>query len=119
MKTVLIADDDLFVRTFLRDVLSPEGYELLEAADGESALSAAREAKPDVVLLDLIMPKRSGLDVFGEIQRQSPASKILVISSLDAQSLVDQAMKMGAVGFVTKPFHPLEIAAAVKKAAGG
>src|SRR5687767_13192634 len=115
MKKVLIADDDVFVRTFLRDVLAAEAYELLDAADGESALAAAREAKPDVVLLDLIMPKRSGLDVFGEIRRQSPGSKILVISSLDAKSLVDQAMQMGAIGFVTKPFHPLEIAAAVKK----
>ena|SRR5689334_23032372 len=116
---ILIVDDDRFARTMLRDCLSGLECELSESADGEEALALVRKRVPDVILLDLMMPKMSGMQVLNELRAQKIRSKILVISSLDTQSLVDQALKAGADGFIAKPFHPIEIAGAVKQALEG
>jgi two-component system chemotaxis response regulator CheY len=113
--TVLLVDDDAFVRTVLRDALQEDGYNLLEAEDGEQALELIREHRPSVVLLDLFMPRKSGLEALGEITATAPECKVLVISSLDTEALVEQALRSGAAGFITKPFHPLEISSEVKR----
>lgn len=113
---VLIVDDDAFVRTLLSDALGNSGYTLLEAQDGDEALERVKKDKPAVVLLDLFMPKKSGLDALRDIRGAHPPCKVLVISSLDSESLIDQALRSGASGFIAKPFHPLEIAEEVRKA---
>ncbi len=115
MTNVLIVDDDAFVRAYLRDALAETGYGLLEAANGEEALELVASDRPEVVLLDLLMPKQSGLDALSKIRSVSPESRIIVISSLDGESLIEQAMAAGARGFVAKPFHPLEVVGAVRK----
>ena len=112
---VLIVDDDAFVRAYLKDALADTGYLLSEACNGEEAVNAVSSERPDVVLLDLLMPKQSGLDALTKIRLLSPESKIIVISSLDSDSLVAQALSAGARGFVAKPFHPLEVVGAVQK----
>ncbi|HZI09675.1 MAG TPA: response regulator, partial [Myxococcus sp.] len=66
--------------------------------------------------LDLFMPRRSGLEVLAAMKESSPETRVLIISSMDAEPVVAQAMAAGAVGFVGKPFHPLEIALAVRQA---
>ncbi|MCY1020394.1 response regulator [Pyxidicoccus sp. MSG2] len=116
--TLLLVDDDSFVRRILKDVIAETGIELrlLEAADGEEGLAVAAREKPAVMFLDLFMPKKSGLEVLGAIKSVSPGTRVLVISSMDAEPVVEQAMAAGAVGFVGKPFHPLEIASAVRQA---
>jgi two-component system chemotaxis response regulator CheY len=116
--TLLLVDDDTFVRRILKDVLAETGIELrlLEASDGEEGLELAAREKPDVMFLDLFMPRRSGLEVLGAIREVSPRTRVLVISSMDAEPVVEQALAAGAVGFVGKPFHPLEIASAVRQA---
>jgi two-component system chemotaxis response regulator CheY len=113
---LLIVDDDAFVRHLLRDLLSDEGYLFSEATNGEEAVAQVQKESPDVVLLDLLMPKMSGIQALAEIRKVMPDSRVLVISSLDSEGLIQQALGAGAVGFVVKPFHPLEIKAAVKKA---
>ncbi|MGI5860981.1 MAG: response regulator [Myxococcales bacterium] len=115
-KTVLIVDDDAFVRTTLRDLLAETGFELSDARDGEEALESIKKNQPDLVLLDLFMPRKSGLEVLAEIQRLTPSTRVLVISSLDADAIVESALERGAVGFIAKPFHPIEILAAVGEA---
>jgi two-component system chemotaxis response regulator CheY len=116
--TLLLVDDDTFVRRILKDVLAETGIELrlLEASDGEECLEVAAREKPDLMFLDLFMPRRSGLEVLGAIREVSPRTRVLVISSMDAEPVVEQALAAGAVGFVGKPFHPLEIASAVRQA---
>jgi len=116
--TLLLVDDDAFVRRLLRDALAESGLEfrLLEAGDGEEALQVASRELPELVLLDLFMPRRSGLDVLQAMKTASPGSRVIVISSMDAEPIVQQALDAGAVGFVGKPFHPLEIASAVRQA---
>lgn len=116
--TVLIVDDDLFVRRLLEDALSEGGLALrvFEAADGEEGLSVATRERPDVVLLDLFMPRRSGLELLALLREAVPETRVVVISSMDAEPVIEQAMQAGAAGFIAKPFHPLEIVSAVREA---
>ena len=113
---VLIVDDDAFVRVILKDALEGMGYRLLEAADGEEAVAQAALARPDVVLLDLMMPRQSGLEALSRIREVLPGSRVVVISSMDSESLIQQALSAGARSFISKPFHPLEIQGAVRQA---
>jgi two-component system, chemotaxis family, chemotaxis protein CheY len=116
--TLLVVDDDKFVRNLLRDAITESGLEVrvLEARDGQEGLELARRERPSVMLLDLFMPRRSGLEVLTAIRESSPETRVLIISSMDEESLVEQALTAGAVGFVGKPFHPLEIALAIREA---
>ena len=115
-KTILIVDDDSFVRVTLRDLLAEGDFELREAADGQEALELIGELGPDLVLLDLLMPRKSGMEVLAELNRTRPGMPVLVISSLDAEAMVEAALASGAAGFIAKPFHPIEILAAVQEA---
>lgn len=116
--TVLIVDDDLFVRRLLEDALTDSGLalRLLQAADGEEALAVAGRERPEVVLLDLFMPRLSGLEVLAQLRTEVPESRVVVISSMDAEPVIEQALQAGAAGFIAKPFHPLEIVSAVREA---
>jgi two-component system chemotaxis response regulator CheY len=116
--TLLLVDDDRFVRSLLRDAIHQTGLDvrLLEASDGQEGLEVATRERPALMLLDLFMPRRSGLEVLAAMKDSSPETRVLIISSMDAEPVVEQALNAGAVGFVGKPFHPLEIALAVRKA---
>jgi two-component system, chemotaxis family, chemotaxis protein CheY len=113
---VLIVDDDAFMRAVLRDALTPMGYELREAHDGEQALASLKEQPADLVLLDLVMPRKSGLEVLRALKAWPVKPRVLIISSMDAQALVDQALADGALGFLGKPTHPLEVQEQVRLA---
>jgi two-component system, chemotaxis family, chemotaxis protein CheY len=113
---VLVVDDDHFIRVAVRDALAEEHLELFEAADGEEALALIAAQHPALVLLDLLMPKKSGLEVLPEVGHLSPETRVVVMSSMETQSMVEFALAMGARAFVPKPFHPLEIIAAVREA---
>jgi two-component system, chemotaxis family, chemotaxis protein CheY len=117
--TLLLVDDDDFARECLRDALAGERYQLREAADGEEAISLLGHAVPDLVLLDLLMPRMSGLEVLERLRARWPRLPVLVISSLDTKSLVDQALGAGAAGFISKPFHPLEVRDEVSRVLSG
>lgn len=116
--TLLLVDDDRFVRHLLKDAIQQSGLEvrMLEAEDGREGLEVAEREQPALMLLDLFMPRCSGLEVLERMRRSSPDTRVLIISSMDADPVVQQALSAGAVGFVGKPFHPLEIALAVRQA---
>lgn len=113
-RTILVVDDDAFVLAVLRDLLEDQGAHVVEAHDGDEALAVAERERPALIFLDLMMPNRSGLEALPELLRRSPESKVLVVSSFDAGVLGDEARRLGAVGFISKPFHPTEIARAVR-----
>lgn len=115
-RTVLIVDDDALVRTSLRDALEPSGYRLLEAVDGEQALRIIEQEQPALVLLDLLMPRVSGLEVLVQARLRSPGSRVVVLSSMSEPGVVEQALRSGACAFIAKPFHPLEILSSVEAA---
>ncbi len=116
MATILIVDDDAFVRTVLRDVLEGQGHALLEAGDGREALDVLGERSPQLVLLDLFMPRLSGMEALTLMRERWPSARVLVISSLESERLVAEALEAGAAGYITKPFHPMEITSAVDRA---
>jgi DNA-binding response OmpR family regulator len=111
-KTVLICEDDTNLRTLVRLALG-EGYRYYEAPDGPSGLQLARRIHPDVIVLDLMLPGQSGLDVLAELRADDELAKTPVIV-MSAWSHSDEAaVQAGADRFVPKPFDPDELRNAV------
>ncbi len=101
---VLLAEDDKFLRRAAEVELRRHGYVVLAAADGEEALRMATEQIPDIILLDLIMPKMQGFEVLKNLKEQESTAKIpvLIMSNLGQDQDVQQAMEGGAVGYLIK-----------------
>ncbi len=113
---ILIADDHAVVREGLRALIRTEsGMELIgEAADGREAVAKCRSLKPDVVLLDLVMPRMGGIEAIREIKQGDPAVRILVLTSFADDDKVFPAIKAGAQGYLLKDSSPLELIEAVR-----
>lgn len=113
---VLIVDDHAVVREGLRSLIDSEpGMEVAgEAAEGDEAVIQARSSKPDVILLDLVMPKKSGLEVITEVMQERPGSRILVLTSFSEDNKVFPAIKGGALGFILKDSSPFELLQAIR-----
>ena len=118
---VLIVDDHAVVRSGLRlllaaqDDLDPVG----EAGNARDAVFQARALKPDVILLDIVMPEQTGLDVLPQLTHENPDAKILVLSMQDEPRYVREAFAAGASGYVLKEAADNEVVAAVREVAGG
>ena len=116
-KRVLIADDAGFMREMLRDILSEGGFEIAgEAADGNEAVATFRELSPDVVTLDIVMPRKSGLEALREIVALDPGTCVVMCSALGQEALVMEALEAGARDFIVKPFKPDNVLKLINKA---
>jgi len=107
MKKILIADDRSEVVELVKVTLEGEDYQIFSASDGREALEKTRLEKPDLVLLDIIMPNMNGLEVLGEIKRD-PRTKEIPVIMLTAQgqkSDQEKGRKLGARDYITKPFN--------------
>jgi len=113
---VFIADDHAVVREGLRALISTEpGIEVAgEAADGSEAVTGIRSLHPDVILLDLVMPRKSGLEVIDEITQDNPQVRILVLTSFADDDKVFPAIKAGALGYLLKDSLPQELLQAIR-----
>jgi NarL family two-component system response regulator LiaR len=113
---ILIADDHAVVREGLRALIETEpGMTLVgEAADGVEAVQKWQTLKPDVTLMDLIMPRKSGIDAIREIKEQDPKARILVITSFAEDESVFPAIKAGAQGYLLKDASPRELLRAIR-----
>src|ERR1700749_1401328 len=112
MRQVLVVDDEPHIRTVLRGYLEAAGFAVTEAADGESAVQAARKAPPDLVLLDIVLPGMDGLEALRQLRTFSDVYVILVTARAEeVDKLV--GLGVGADDYITKPFSPREVAARV------
>lgn len=113
---ILIADDHAVVREGLRALIeSRPDLELVgEAADGTAAVEKARELQPDVILMDLVMPRKSGVEAIADITRENPAARILVLTSFSDDDQALPAIKAGAMGYVLKDSLPEELVQAIR-----
>ncbi|MGH9431226.1 MAG: response regulator transcription factor [Terriglobia bacterium] len=114
MHKVLLIEDDKRVHKILKLLFESSGFLLEVAPDGPTGVRAFRSAKPDVVILDLTLPKMSGRDVFREIRKDAPSQPVIVLSA--ASEEVDKVLllELGADDYVTKPFSPKELLARVR-----
>lgn len=108
-KKIMIVDDALFMRKTIHKILEESGYsEILEMPDGESALAAYENEKPDLVLLDITMPGMSGVTVLEEIMKMDPAAKVVMCSAIGQEIMIQKALVGGALDFIVKPFKKEE-----------
>jgi DNA-binding NtrC family response regulator len=118
-KTVLIVDDDPTQRRLLQAVVEKSGFSVLQAGDGDTAIAMATgadAAKVDVVLLDLVMPGRDGMDVLTELAKHRPEMPVIVLTAKGSIEAVVNAMKTGARDFVVKPAAPERIVVSIRNA---
>ena len=116
-KRVMIVDDAAFMREMLRDILTEAGYEIAaEAADGNEAVDMYATQSPDLVTLDIVMPRKSGLEALRELIEKYPSACIVMCSALGQEALVMEALEAGAKDFIVKPFKPDNVVEVVEKA---
>lgn len=102
---VMIVDDALFMRNMLKDICVRAGFEVVAEGDnGESALELFREHRPDLVTMDIVMPKRSGIEALQDIVAEDPRARVVMVSALGQESLIVEAVEAGARDFIVKPF---------------
>ncbi|MEE1290284.1 MAG: response regulator [Spirochaetota bacterium] len=114
---VLIVDDLAFIKLIIKDTLEKTGFEVAgEASNGVEAIEQYKRLQPDIVLMDITMPKMDGIQALQEIVKIDPQAKVIMCSALGQQKLIIQSIQLGAKDFIVKPFKPERIVGAIKKA---
>jgi DNA-binding response OmpR family regulator len=115
---ILLIDDDLVVRTAMVQFLADLGYQVVVADDGERGLRLFRSEKPDLVITDIIMPEKEGIQTIVEMRREQPSTKIIAISGggrIGNADFLKVARSMGANDVIAKPVDPDDFAARIKR----
>jgi len=120
-KTILFIEDESALQKTFGEILSQEGYEMIPALDGETGLEVAKTKKPDLILLDLILPKVHGFDVLKQL-KEDPGTKgipVIILTNLEGIGDVDRAIGLGATTYLVKAKYTLEeVLEKIKKALG-
>jgi two-component system chemotaxis response regulator CheY len=104
-KRVLVVDDALIMRMRIKEIALDAGWEIAgEAANGEAGLALYRELRPDLMTLDIVMPKLDGVAVLRQIRQEDPRAKIVMVSAVDQKTKLTECIRLGAVDFIVKPF---------------
>jgi two-component system chemotaxis response regulator CheY len=116
MARILVTDDASFMRQIIREILESEGHEIVaEASDGMQAVEEWKKHRPDLVTMDIVMPRRSGIDSVRSIIAIEPGARIVMCSALGQETLVTEALQAGASDFIVKPFKPDAVLATVRR----
>jgi len=104
--TVLIVDDASFMRTVLRDIVKTNGLasQIIEAGDGVEGVKNYQKYRPDLVTMDINMPKADGIQALRAIMKLDPGAKVVMVSSVEQKAIVQDAIRIGARDYVVKPF---------------
>ena len=119
MAKILIVDDAAFMRMMIKDILTKNGYEVAgEAENGVVAVSKYGEIKPDLVLMDITMPEKDGIQALKDIKAIDSGAKVIMCSAMGQQAMVIESIQAGAKDFIVKPFQADRVIEAVKKVVG-
>jgi two-component system, chemotaxis family, chemotaxis protein CheY len=115
-KNVLIVDDSLYMRTLIKDALEEGGFKVVgQASNGEEAIDLAFELMPDIITLDNILPDMIGTDILKVYKDEGLSSKVIMISAVGQESVINEGLALGAVEYIVKPFTGEQLIAAVSK----
>lgn len=119
-KCVMIVDDEASLRSLVRANLEIDGFDVCEAVDGVEAMNLLKDMQPDLILLDIMMPGKDGIEVMGELAADSKLRDIPVIllTAKGEQKDLERGAELGARGHITKPFDPEQMVRTVKAALG-
>ncbi len=112
---VLIAEDDNLIRKTIEVKLAKDGYTVIACAEGSEAVESIQAEQPDVVLTDIMLPAVSGLEIVSTVKNMEKAIKVMVLSAMGQENIVEEAFKLGADDYMTKPFSLTELSIRVKK----
>ena len=117
---IVVADDDPIVTKFLSAIFRDEGFDVSTADDGEKALKVIREAKPDLVILDLVMPYHDGFEICQKIKSAAETANVpvIILSMKEREQDALRAFEVGADDYIRKPFNALELVARARKLMG-
>lgn len=118
MPKILVVDDAAYVRLRLSRLLAQNGYEVVEASNGNEAVAGYEQEQPDGVLLDIVMPEMDGMAALKAIRGKFPEARVVMLTSVHEQSTMIEAIRSGAMDFVVKPFDDQRLLAVVEKMVG-
>ena len=104
MGNILVVDDEIDVVRLLQNFLTSKGYEVDTALNGAEALAKVKKKKPDIVVLDIMMPGIGGIDTLKEIKKIDPRIAVIMVTAVVDEELANRAVKLGAFDYITKPF---------------
>jgi two-component system response regulator AtoC len=114
-KTLLVADDDASIRSLLKQLLSDEGFAVLEASTGTEVVEKVKESSPDLVIMDVRMPELDGIEALSRIKASNPKTSVLIMTAFGSSNAAIRAMELGAFDYITKPFELDKISHSVKR----
>ncbi len=117
MATILVVDDSPLLRRLVNHILSRRGYRILEASNGKEALLILGKERPDLILLDIMMPEMDGPSFMKELRKCAEYTDIpvLVLTAVGERSMIDEMKNLGVMDFLFKPFSPIKLESTVKK----
>jgi two-component system, chemotaxis family, chemotaxis protein CheY len=113
---ILIVDDSEFIRNRLDKLLVEHGYDTIQARNGEEAVATYAKVRPDLVLMDITMPRLNGMDALAKIRLLDPQARVIMLTSLDQKLIAARAIHMGARDFLIKPVLPGKLLVSMQRA---
>lgn len=109
-KRVLIVDDAMIMRMRIKEIARDSGWEIAgEAGNGEEGIERYRELKPDLMTLDIVMPKMDGVAALRQIRQEHPQAKVVMVSAVDQKAKLTECIRLGAIDFIVKPFDKAQL----------
>ncbi len=116
MKKILLIEDDLLISSMVQFKLKKDGYEVILVKDGNAGILAIDTIDPDLIITDVMIPFKNGIEIIHHARKTRPETPIIVLSSLgEEEAIVLEAFNLGVADFVPKPFNPNELAIRVKR----
>ncbi|HEX8547565.1 MAG TPA: response regulator [Cytophagaceae bacterium] len=116
MANIVVVDDSFYMRTMLKHILTDAGHNVIgEAPNAEAAIQLIKEKNPDLVTLDVILPDNTGLDVLRILKEEMPHLKVIMVSAVGQNVIVDEAMALGAKDYIVKPFSEEKVLATLER----